>query len=182
MAIKDRVERQVEDSDRKSTINVSEVFRPEFFIKSEIGGTIPARFIPDSFSSNSRRLVTNWISMLLELASLTNLSTPFSIGFIFNSDSIAEYEVENGERVVYINPAILKESAGQARQLLTRWKFDAPGNWELLATAIHEFVHLQGFGDHNEEYAERFTQLTSLVFANRTRFSRHFSAPDCWPE
>ena len=169
--------------DTKLTVEkVNQIFRPEFYLKSEVGGTIPSRFLPHSFSANSRRLISSWISLLVELASLTKLDKSFSVGFIFDKDSLAQYEREGDRHVVYINPAKLIQETGKARQLHTRWKFDAAGNWELLATAVHEFCHLEGYGRHDQDYANRLTDLMSLVLANRARFSKYFSMPSCWPE
>lgn len=160
---------------------VQRFFRPEFFLKSDVEGVIPNRFMPDTFSANSMRLVSNWVNLLLELASLTGLDRKFAIGFIFSQDNLASCEKENGEWVVYVNPAILAMEPGKARQFKTRWKFSAAGNWELLATAVHEFAHLEGYMDHDEDYAVRITDLMTLVLQNRTRFSRHFSSTFSWP-
>ena len=160
---------------------IEAVFRPEFFLKSEIGGKIPSWFLPGGFSDNSKRLITNWIGLLVELASITGLKKVFSIGFIFDPDCEGQYERENGEDVVYVSPVDIVQKEGMPRQLKVRWKFDAAGNWRLLALALHEFCHLEGYSSHDEDYAGRLTDLFAIALQNRTRLSRHFSAPVAWP-
>lgn len=165
-----------------TTEQVESVFRPEFFLKSEIGGKIPAWFLPGSFSDNSKRLLTNWIGLLVELATMTGLKKMFSVGFIFDPDCEGQYERENGENVVYVSPVEIVEKEGKPRQLKVRWKFNAEGNWKLLALALHEFCHLEGYSSHDEDYCSRLTDLFAIALQNRTRLSRHFSGPVCWPD
>lgn len=179
---------EVVQAEAEKVINL---FQPEFHIKNETGLKIPEWFKPDTFSDYSKRLVSNWISLLVELAVLTGLKKKFAVGFCFNEagetgdgESEGEYEVVNGQNVVFVNPATITNQRGKPRQIKTKWKFSANGNWELLALAIHEFVHLEfGHGTtHDEEFAGRQTDLTALVLQNRTLFGRHFSAPVIWPE
>lgn len=165
---------------------------PEFHIRSEIGGKIPDWFLPATFSTNSRRLISSWISILVELANITKLDKKFGVGFVFDCEDeptdtgdveqpIGLYETVDDENIVFVSPVKILMKIGKPRQLQTRWKFDAEGNWWLLSVAIHEFCHLEGYTSHDEDYARRLTELFSIVLANRTRFSRHFSAPVCWP-
>lgn len=173
---------QAADAPVLSVQQVQLVFRPEFHLRSEIGGKIPDWFLPGTFSSNSKRLISNWIGVLVELASLTKSDKPFSVGFVFDPDVEGMHEREGGQHVLYIAPAEIVQKEGKPRQLKARWSFNAEGNWKLLSVAIHEFVHFEGYSYHDEAYAGRLTDLFALVLANRTRFSRHFSAPVCWPE
>jgi hypothetical protein len=173
---------QAADAPALSTEQVRSVFRPEFFLKSEIGGKIPEWFLPGSFSDNSKRLISNWIGLLVELAAITGLKKTFSVGFIFDPDCEGQYERENGENVVYVSPVEIVQKEGMPRQLKVRWKFNAAGNWALLALALHEFCHLEGYSSHDEDYAGRLTDLFALALQNRTRLSRHFSAPVAWPD
>jgi hypothetical protein len=162
--------------------DVEKVFRPEFFLKSEIEGTIPAWFTPGGFSANSKRLISNWIGLLVEIASIAKLDKAFSVGFVFDPDCVAQYERENGEHVVYVNPAKMTTDASGKRRLKAAWKFDAAGNYELLATALHEFCHLEGHVQHDEDYAARLTDLFAIALTNRKRLSRHFQAAVAWPD
>ena len=172
---------QAADAPALSVSDVEKFFRPEFFLKSEIGGKIPSWFLPNGFSDNSKRLITTWIGLLVELAAITGLKKTFSIGFIFDPEVEGQYERENGEDVVYVSPATIVEKPGMPRQLKVKWKFNAAGNWTLLALALHEFCHLEGYSSHDEDYAGRLTDLFALVLQNRTRLSRHFSSPIAWP-
>ena len=174
-------EQVVATAERRTEVKATDLFNPQFYLKSEIGGVIPGWFVPGSeFSANSKRLISNWTSFLVELASLTGLDKKFSVGFVFDPECEAQFERDCGQNIVFVNPCRIIEQEGKPRQLKTRWKFDAAGNFELLAVAIHEFIHLAGESFHDERYAKCLTELIGLVMANRTRFTRHFSAPLLW--
>lgn len=140
-------------------------FRPDFYLKSDLDIEIPAKYFPDTLSKNSKQLLEVWAKLLVELATLTNSYRCFSIGFVFSETSIAEYECFEGNHIIYINPAKLEDG-----NLLNRWT--AKNHWDLVSSAIHEFVHLEGYHSHNEEYAGRLTNLMSLVMENLTKFRR----------
>ena len=156
--------------------------RPAFYSKNETGMKIPAWFLPGELMSGySRALIGRWGALLAELATLTGRTEPFAIGFIFSEETEAEYEQRDGQRIVYVNPAVIERKAGRSRTLKNRWKFSAAGNWQLLATAIHEWTHFLGRRIHDEDFAGSQTELTGKVLANRTKFSRHFANPIAWP-
>jgi hypothetical protein len=170
------------DAPALTVAQVERVFRPEFRVRNELVGTIPAWFLPEGFSDNSKRLISNWIALLVELASLAGCDKPFAVGFCFDDEARGLYERDGGTNVIYVNPLSVVEKPGKPRQLKVYWRFDARGNWELLSLAVHEFCHHWTGEDHTEVYANKLTDLFAMVLANRTRFSRHFSAPICWPE
>lgn len=165
-----------------TTASVRKLLHPRFHIYNEIGGVIPSWFKPGSFSDNSRRLASNWISLMVELAVLTKSTEPFAVGFCFSGEMEGAHERHDNQRVLYVNPATLVEKDGKPRQLKVRWKFDNSGNYRLLALACHEWIHFMGKSTHDEEYASEFTDLMAKVMENRTRFTRHFSSPCCWPK
>jgi hypothetical protein len=148
--------------------------RPEFYLRSEINGTIPKKYMPDSFSTNSKQVINTWISLLVELAGLVKLNKTFSVGFIFDDNALAMHELENGKHVMYINPAKIVKEDGKPRQFLNRW--NASDKWDMVATAAHEIVHLEGHSYHDEEFASRLTQVIGLVLANRNKIVKQFKA------
>lgn len=142
----------------------------DFFLKSTLGVKIPAYFKPDEFSNYSKMLLDRWVGLLMLIADITDYQEPFSVGFLFDTDNRAEVETtsEHG-RIVYVNPVAVNE---KTKSLSNYWGFTSAGNWELLSTAIHEFVHLTGYSDHDEQYANRLTETTTVVFKNLKRFRR----------
>ena len=114
-------------------------------------------------------LLDRWVGLLILIADIADYQEPFSVGFLFDTDHRAEVETtsEHG-RIVYVNPVAVNE---KTKSLSNYWGFTSAGNWELLSTAIHEFVHLS-CSDHDEQYANRLTETTTVVFKNLKRFRR----------
>lgn len=161
--------------------------RPKFTIKNETGLKIPAWFLPgDEFSGYSRKLTHRWIGCLLTIANLVECDKPFSIGFVFTEDGEdgckAQYEVKDGESVLYINPARVVRHPGRSPVIQTRIKFDSEGNYYIMARAAHEFVHHMGYSSHDEDYAGALTNMLALVVRERTRFAKIFQTKVSWPE
>ena len=147
----------------------------EFVVKNDTGLVIPAYYLPENFGRYAQLLVQRWRDILVELARLLAHREPFAIGFYFSADMEAAHEKsQNYGHIVYINPIEVTHNPGGSRSFAKRWKFDAAGNWRLLATALHEFCHLEGYGPHNEEFACRLSDLTALVLQNLKRFGRTF--------
>ena len=147
----------------------------EFVVKNDTGLVIPAYYLPENFGRYAQLLVHRWRDILVELARLLAHREPFAIGFYFSEGLEAAHEKsQNYGHVVYVNPIAVTHNPGGSRSFAKRWKFDAAGNWRLLATALHEFCHLEGFGPHNEEFACRLSDLTALVLQNLKRFGRLF--------
>ncbi len=152
---------------------VSNLFHPEFYIKSEIGGTIQVKFLPGTFSSTNKRLINNWVGILLEIAKLTGSYHNFAVGFVFDKDTSAQHEKHNGQDIVYVNPVTIEENLGK-HKLLAKWT--ATENFELIATAAHEYVHLEGHSYHGEEFANRLTDLMATILKNKARFTKIFQS------
>jgi hypothetical protein len=146
-----------------------------FVVKNDTGMTIPPYLLPGRFSDYARLLLKRWRDILVELARLAGRTEPFTLGFYISAELEAAHERSDGHGdILYVNPVEVTQNPGGSRCLRKRWKFTAPGNWKLLATAIHEWTHFEGFRDHDEEFAGRATDLTSMVLQNRQRFARLF--------
>lgn len=146
----------------------------EFVIKNVTGMEIPSYFLPEQpeFSVYSQKLIRIWGMLLLELHQLLDHSASFAIGFLFDEDSEAEYEVGRFGSVYYINPAVVTRQQSGSRSLRKRFKLTE--RHRLLSIAVHEIVHGLGYSHHNEEYAGRLTDVMALVMANLRRFNKCF--------
>lgn len=136
------------------TSPISEKLRPEFYVKSDKDFTIENKFMPDTFTKKTKSLVTKWVNLLVEIATLTKFTGRFSVGFIFSDSCYAQYELEAGNHILYINPEKVTD------------------DWSLISSAIHEFTHMEGYHQHNESYASRLTDLISVLLANYRNFAR----------
>jgi hypothetical protein len=143
----------------------------EFIVKNCLRLRVPYQFDPDDihFSDHAHGLVKAWAGCLLELHALHEVDDVFSVGFVFSEDVEAEFESspEYG-KVYYLNPCrVLK------RRFKRRFRQSERGR--IAAIAAHEFVHggmQQSY--HGEEYANRLTNVMSVVCDHWRRFARHF--------
>lgn len=150
-------------------------FGLEFIVKNDTGMAIPAYYLPDGFSAYARILVQRWRDILLGLALLLGRREAFALGFFFSADLEAAHEKNSHYgHILYVNPVGVVRGPSGARSLCKRWRFDAAGCWKLLATALHEWTHLEGYADHDEAFSSRLTDVTALVLQNLKRFGRLF--------
>jgi hypothetical protein len=146
------------------------VTRMEFHIHDRAGMKVPDYYTPDRFSDYARGLVERWASCLIELAILTGKADAFSIGFVFADDCLAE--CSGG--VLLVNPVTITEREGKPRSMARGWTFNNQGNWDLVATAAHEWVHFEGLSLHDENYSSRLTEIMGMVLTHRDRFGKIF--------
>jgi hypothetical protein len=149
----------------------------EFVAKNDTGMAIPSFYLPEAFSAYSRMLVRCWASILLEMAALSGRQEAFALGFYFSAELEAAHEESRDYgHILFVNPIIVTDNTGGSRSLRRRWKFNASGRWQLVATALHEWIHFEGFRDHNEDYSTRLSDLTAIVLQNVKRFGRLFNS------
>jgi len=145
---------------------------PNFIIKNNTGMMIADYYRPNShqFSEYSRKLTKIWGRLMLELHRLFDVEDSFSIGFIFDDDRAAEREVSDRFGVVYyISPVkVVEQCYGTSRSFKKSWKLTDRN--ALLVTATHEFVH-RYCSWHDEYYANKFTEMISVVMDNRKDFN-----------
>lgn len=142
----------------------------EFHIKSETDLEVPAYYTPENFSDYARVLVERWASILMEIALITNYTKPFSVGFCFCDDRVAEHD----DGVLLINPATIKENKVGNRYLARAWAFTNESNWDLVSVAAHEWVHFMGHHDHSEDYSSALTELMGKLLMHRSRLGKVF--------
>lgn len=166
------VHQTVEENVVFHNTNVSE----EFIVKNETDLQIPSYYLPDSkdFSSYSQKLVRVWGRLMVELHRLFEHEADFALGFIF--DETAEAEFESGEygKVYYLNPAkVVEQSSSSSKSFKKRFLLTERNR--LLMIALHEFVHGIGLGPHDEDYANKLTDMTWRVMDERKRFNWCFA-------
>ena len=114
-----------------------------------------------------------WARVLTTLHRMFGNSTPFSVGFILDEESIAEHE-KSGKfgTVYYINPAKVVKQASGSRSFKKRYKLT--DRHEILATAVHEFVHGLGYSEHGEDFASKLTEVVAVVMRQMKEFNKCF--------
>jgi len=149
----------------------------EFIIKNETDLQIPAYYLPDSqeFSTYSQKLVRIWGRLLVELHRLFDHEADFALGFIFDETAEAEFENFDYGKVYYLNPAkVVEQSSSNSKSFKKRFQLTERNR--LLMIALHEFVHGLGLGPHDEDYANRLTDMAWKVLDERKRFNWCFVA------
>jgi hypothetical protein len=145
-----------------------------FLIKNETDLKIPAYYDPGTgeFSEYSRKLVRIWGRLMLELHRLFDVEAEFSIGFVFDEESEAEFENGGYGQVYFLNPCkVVEQKYSNSKSFQKRFKLTERGR--LIAIAAHEFTHGGGgqFGWHDENYANKLTDILGVVLSNSSRFA-----------
>lgn len=144
----------------------------EFIIKNSTNPrlTVPAVFEPGSerFSKASLCVAEYWIKCLIELHVLFDSNKQFSVGFVFDGDTEAQYQKdEQRGEIFFINPAKIVRS-GKSRRFKNKFK---KRDWpRILSLATHEFVHSEGHSLHDENYSSRLTEVFAKVLENQRLF------------
>lgn len=149
----------------------------DFVLKDEVGLRIPDYYLPGTMGAYGRGLLSRWVTCLSELGSVLKCSTPFSVGFLFSEDTLAQHEStpELGH-VLYVNPVKITGGDGKPRTMTKAHSLDAAGSWRILGTAVHEFVHLMVDNPyHDEDFAGRLDDAFTEVLRNHKRFARLFN-------
>ncbi len=147
-----------------------------FILKNETDLKIPRYYDPGSgaLSGYSTKLIRYWGRIMLELHRLFDKEAEFSIGFIFDQGATmaTEAECENGGYglVYYLNPCRIVEQSGTYSKSFKK-RFKLTERDRLIMIGCHEFVHATGQSWHDEEYANRLTDMAAFVMKNRKRFN-----------
>lgn len=145
----------------------------EFVVKNSTGMSTPSYYFPNSetFSSHNKKLARFWLNILVQLHKIFKNGSTFSIGFILDEDCAAQYEESKKYgRVYYLNPAKIVRQAKSASRSFAR-RFKLTNRNELIALALHEFLHGSGYHGHDENFASGFTGAMSVVLDNRDSFN-----------
>jgi hypothetical protein len=147
-----------------------------FVIKNTTGLQIPTYYQPHrpEFGGYARSLVRIWHHLMLELHQMLAVTDPFSLGFVFDEDSEAEYEQSSAYgRTFYLNPAVIVQQKDSSSRSMKK-RFKLTEKYRIISIAVHEFVHGLGLIDHDEAYANRLTDVNALVMANLKQFMKCF--------
>jgi hypothetical protein len=147
-----------------------------FLIKNETDLKIPNYYDPGSgqFSTYSTKLVRIWGRIMVEMHRLFDHEAEFSVGFVFDDSTEAEFESGDYGKVYFLNPCkIVEQSSSYSKSFKKRFKLTERDR--LIVLGLHEFIHGLGFQWHGEEYAGKLTDLASIVMKNRKRFNWCFA-------
>lgn len=143
-----------------------------FVIKNETDLKVPPYYDPGSgeFSVYSGKLVRIWGRIMLEMHRLFDREAEFSIGFIFDDSTEAEFEQGDYGLVYYLNPCkIIEQDSSRSKSFKKRFKLTDRD--KLIMIGLHEFIHCLGYGWHDERYSCKFTDLAGVVLKERRRFN-----------
>lgn len=157
--------------------------RPEFVLKNDTGLKIPEWFTPDGFSDYSKRLIWRWMGCLVTLADVYGVTKPFSVGFIFTEEPVeAEWEKDAEGETIYVKAADVVRHPGRSPVIKAKWSLTGNAIWDLVSYAAHEFVHMLGYGTHDENYAGKLTEVLATCLRERTRLAKVFQSRVEWPD
>jgi hypothetical protein len=164
-----------EEGDFQPDVRVSQISE-EFILKNETDMKIPDYYRPDheTFGAYGKKLARMWGRLVLELHKMLNLEATFSIGFVFDEDSEAQFEDGAHGLVYYLNPAKVVQQAGTASKSFKK-RFLLTERNRILAIAAHEGVHGLGFSRHDDEFASKITDVLGQVMDERKRFNWCFA-------
>ena len=150
----------------------------EFIVKNTTGMVTPAYHVPgDEFSRYSSELVRAWVAVLLKIHQIMETSAEFSVGFVFDEENVAECERGAYGLVYYINPVrvVCQRDKPQCRSFKARYTGAWTNRFDIIASAIHEFVHgAYGLMEHDEDYAAKLTEVMGEVMGHARELSALF--------
>lgn len=117
---------------------------------------VPAKFMPNVGKKKYTMLAQLWKVCVRETLKANGLSQDFIVGFTFDSNVVATHQKVNGVSRYLLNP--ICDTVGlsnvQARVM------------SILTTAVHEVVHSQGCGQHDESFVLKFHELLTPTLCN----------------
>jgi hypothetical protein len=156
------------------------MWQPDFFLFQNISPwTMPKALHPESMGKKYHEVLRVWTEICRFILVQFGINRPFGVGWIFD----AEYDVRNGRESVIA--AAYKKHEGIDWLLLNPVKINVSG-WEpnfefstvgdvfnlsdersvqeLVALAVHEITHMQGFLSHTDSYASALTDNMKVIF------------------
>jgi len=145
------------------------VLASAFVIKNETGYKVKKQYRPDSpdFCKYAYRIMTIWTKLLVKLHEVYGWDDKFTVGFIFSDDEVlAQYEyTEEHGKVYYLNPVNIADGKYTRRYNYSPRRARGDLN-QLAITAVHELVHGMGYLDHDENYANKLTDMAGLLLSH----------------
>lgn len=110
---------------------------------------VPAKFLPNAGKPKYTSLAQTWKVAVREVLKANGLDQNFVIGFTFSSEAVATYQKKDGVVCYLINPVSDEIDSGTKEEKTIK----------ILTTAVHEVVHSQGCGMHDENFVREFHNL-----------------------
>ncbi len=149
--------------------------RHDFVIKNTTGMVVPECYLPANFGAYSRKVLSCWTKCLLAIHSFFRRDAEFSVGFLFDGNDEAQHERGAYGTVFYINPVVIvKQTNSMSRSMKKRWNLTPAGKYAMLSVVAHEYVHALGYSPHDEDYANKLTEVEGIVMANMKKFTPAF--------
>lgn len=163
----------------ESRVNVNVSIGNEFILKNTTGMVTPSYFEPgEKFSRYSKELIKAWAACLLKIYQIHGISGEFSVGFVLDDESEAEFERSGAYGdVYYLNPArvVCQKSQPTCRSFKARFVGAWTNRFQIVSLAAHEFVHgAFNLSEHDEDYAGKLTDVMALVLENFKDFAPLF--------
>ena len=116
---------------------------------------VPAQFIPNTGKKKYTYLAALWKTCLRNVLTANGMDQHFVIGFTFDKSVVATHERQNGISCYLLNPLSEKINTGDNKTKV----------FAVLTTAIHEVVHSQGYGYHDETFVVQFHNVLTRTLA-----------------
>lgn len=110
---------------------------------------VPAKFLPNVGKPKYTALAKTWKVAVREVLKANGLNQNFVIGFTFSTEATATHQMKDGVSTYLINPTSTEIDEGTKEEKTMK----------VLTTAIHEVVHSQGHGQHDEDFVRGFHDL-----------------------
>ncbi len=133
-------------------------WRLDFFLVNDVEGfKVPSKFRPARMTSNVRRLARTWGELCRFVLIQLGSNVTFGIGFVFERDVGAQYQFDDGEHWLLVNP--FKDPANVRADAPVINPSNADDLQWLYAAAVHECTHMaDGITYHDESFAAAMTR------------------------
>jgi hypothetical protein len=110
---------------------------------------VPGKYVPNTGKPKFTALAKTWKVAVRNVLQANGLDQNFVIGFTFRSEATATHQMRDGVSCYLINPESTEIDEGTKQEKTMK----------VLTTAVHEVVHSQGCGCHDEEFVGMFHKL-----------------------
>lgn len=129
-------------------------WEPDFYLINEDPEfRVPSKFRPDKMPPAIRKLARFWAELCRFVLIQLNHGGEYGIGWIFDRNSIAAYQLDGREQWLLLNPFVDARLDGEVYSLSNDEHLN-----RLYASAVHEATHMSdGIMHHNESFAAALT-------------------------
>lgn len=133
-------------------------WRLDFFLVNDVEGfKVPRKFRPERMTGNVRRLARTWGELCRFVLIQLGSNVTFGIGFVFERDVGAQYQFDEGEHWLLVNP--FRDPGDVRADAAVLNPSNADDLQWLYAAAVHECTHMaDGITYHDESFAAAMTR------------------------